>query len=193
MFEEYMQELLGYRKIPNVYGRMNENYNSSMCYDNQNMELLNSSSLNMNMNNSLMENNLMATNIEECYPEIYKLIYPMVRKICTQNAEPLTEDLLNRMTQEIYSNIEAENIVNLNINIENSIVGNSQKVENRELKKETKEENKENRNIPNRRNYLLNDLIKILLIRELTGRPGRRPNPPRPKPPRPYMNPRMPM
>ena len=108
MFEEYMQELLGYRKIPNVYGRMNENYNSLMCCDNQNMELLNSSSLNMNMNNSLMENNLVATNIEECYPEIYKLIYPMVRKICTQNTEPLTEDLLNIVKQSflVISNSE---------------------------------------------------------------------------------------
>ena len=45
----------------------------------------------------------------------------------------------------------------------------------------------ENRVAP--RNFMLNDLIRILLIRELLGRPGgMRPPFPQPRPPRPPMN-----
>lgn len=123
----------------------------------------------------------------EWYPEIYKVIYPMVRKACddNQNAE-ITEDLIENMTNVIYTNIEVGDV---------EVSGNQSQTLQQELK---------NGDVPNPRakmqqpretrqlrqnNPLLRDLIRILILREFFDR--RRPNRP-PFPGRPGSGPRPP-
>ena len=59
------------------------------------------------------------------YPEIYKIINPMVCKICEANSKPITRELIEQMTDEIYLNIESdttidENVVNVRVNLPQS-------------------------------------------------------------------------
>ena len=138
IYEEYMRSVLGYQPM-NTYDM---NYN--------NMEM----------------NTIQIQELENCYPEIYRIIYPMVQKACNQNTRPITRELIDNMTDEIYFAIEDKELI-----------------ENR-----NKDESLENRQI--RRNTNLNDLIRILILRELLGRPGfPGGRPPRPRPPRPPMRP----
>lgn len=172
-YDEYIRSILGY---PNY---QSDNYMNTY-------------------NNEYFENNIPQNSsndeIEECYPEIYKIVYPMVRKACTNNSEPMTPELIERMTDDIYSSIEADNIINIsnvNINLTNDIKNNENRNTNiprNNLRQDNKStsEYKENKNSEINRN--LRDLIKILLIRELLGgirNPGRPPMPPSRPPMRP--------
>ena len=146
IYEEYMRSVLGYQPM-NTY---------DMNYDN------------WGMSNMTAMNAMQMQELEDCYPEIYRIVYPMVQKACNQNTRPLTRSLVDSMTDEIYFAIEDKEMV-----------------ENR-----NKEEKSEDRQI--RRNTNLNDLIRILILRELLGRPGfPGGRPPRPGTPRPPMRPPM--
>lgn len=116
-YEEYMREVLGY----------NGNYNTcNMCNNGINSYIM-PNSMQTNTNTNLGSNvplneyhiNSIIPNIEKMYPEIYKTINPMVCKMCDENTEQITEDLISQMTDKIYntiiSNIEADNIININI------------------------------------------------------------------------------
>ncbi len=124
------------------------------------------------------------TNIQDItpfYPEIYKLVYPMVCK--TRNVhihQELTKELLEQMTDEIYKNIEPENIniTPVRTQLKNGDVRNPNSKDPEPVIKETRQSN-----------YLLRDLIRILLLREW-GRPQRPPyRPPMPPPPQRPQNP----
>ena len=109
----------------------------------------------------------------------------MITKRCSRVVEPLTKDLLEDMADEIYSAIEGDhNEINLNINIDNKVIaGEGKNVRNNPNREESiKEPIRETRgDYRYPRNNTLRDLIKILLIRELIGRPQRPGNiPPRP-------------
>ena len=149
-----------------------------------------------------------SSEIMDLYPDIYKIINPMVCKICKANSKPITRELVEQMTDEIYLNIEndttiEEDVVNVRVNLpptkpENS--SNNRQVRTRDLNnenssskkmKDNRQENVNNANKvddsqnriirPFRRNNTLRDLIKILILNQLLG--GRRPhipNPPRP-------------
>ena len=124
--------------------------------------------------------------LEKCYPDIYVLVYPMVQKACMNNTRQITRELIDDMTKEIYFSIE-DNEIGENRGKEQNI-NSKEDIENRTMQ------------IKNR---TLNDLIRILILRELLGRPGNmpgrpprprppRPRPPQPQPPRPPMRPLMP-
>ena len=137
--------------------------------------------------------------LDEYYPEIYKIVYPMVKKVCYQNNRGFNKEILDNMVEEVYRNVEViENEpIELNITLENDIRGESTKEE-EELKEKV-----ENRQV--RRNNNLNDIIRILILREILQnncpfgpncppRPPMPPRPPRPPmPPRPPVPPRPPM
>lgn len=143
IYEEYMRTVLGYQPM-NTY---------DMNYDQWVMP-------NMNATNTIQMQEL-----ENCYPDIYRIVYPMIQKACGQNTRPVTRELIESMTDEIYFAIEDKEMI-----------------ENRD------KEAAEDRQI--RRNTNLNDLIRILILRELLGRPGfPGGRPPRPRPPRPPMRP----
>lgn len=189
-YEDYMMSVLGYnnRNNANSYNENYEqNYYSMPTYNN---------------NYTRMEDN-----IEDLYPDIYRIINPMVCKICQNNTRPITNELVEQMTMEIYNNIQADNLNIVNVNIEtresnNSKTTSQKQVESREtkdLKSQDKQENRDAQESRQRRpnNPLLRDLIRILILNQLLGGgffPGRPPvRPPFPGPGGPGMPPRPPM
>lgn len=130
-----------------MYGM--RNFNGMMMggmYDNQMMNY------NYNCNNSGMMNNSM----ENMYPEIYRVIQPMVIKACdslrytNMGNTFITVNILDDLTDNIYRSIENE---------ERSSEENS----------DSQRSGENDDNTRQRRN-LLRDLIRILLIRELLRR-----------------------
>ncbi|MGN1271494.1 MAG: hypothetical protein ACI4UX_06035 [Clostridia bacterium] len=124
--------------------------------------------------------------LTEFYPEIYKIIYPMVCKVCNMNSNrEITKDLLEQMTDDIYRNVEPEeqqSVQRAEIQLKNGDVINPNAKEPEQPLRETRQNN-----------FLLRDLIRILILREL-GRFNRPPMRP-PFPPsggRPPMGPGMP-
>lgn len=122
------------------------------------------------------------TELEACYPEIYKVVYPMINKACSSNTRPVTSELIEELTNEIYTSIEIDNDIHVNINLTNEVGGTTgnKNVTNSVRAEKVKENRGEDRQF---RNKGLQDLIRILLIRELLGRPGNRPPMPPHRPP----------
>lgn len=163
-YQEYIRSILGYPNIQrNNY--MESNYQPTTYTNNQSNEEL-----------------------ENCYPEIYKVVYPMVLKACDTNTKPVTSSLIEELTNEIYLSIETDTEINVTINLNNDVGHKTQNnrtttatASNTVKVAETQKENRgEDRQFRNRG---LQDLIRILLIRELLGRPGHRPPMPPPRPP----------
>lgn len=171
-YEDYIRSILGY-----------PNYGNNTCREN--------SYQTMPVNYG---NNQQNEDLEACYPEIYKVIYPMVNKACMDNTKPVTSDLIDELTNEIYLSIESDNEINVTINLTNEVGGSSNtnrttSTANSAKIQKTKENRGEDRQFRNRG---LQDLIRILLIRELLGRPGRPGNRPPMPPHRPPMRPPFP-
>lgn len=178
-YDEYIRSILGYGPSNNSIDTMYTNeYQPYLSYDRNYM---------MNVNNQNSE-------LEDCYPEIYKVIYPMIQKACARNTRPVTRTLVDDLTNEIYMSIEGNSDVQININLQNDISSNradktnqnnSDVTSNRSDQIQSK--NSEDR-APRPINRSLRDIIRILLIRELLGRPGF----PGHRPPRPPMRPPFP-
>lgn len=172
-YDEYIRSILGYPSHgPQEYQDYQEYRNPTF-----------NTNINISGNNVELENS---------YPEIYKIVYPMVAKKCdNMRGEAITKDDIQNMTDEIYYALETKNETRVNINLTNDVsTKNITRAESRrpDVKiSETKGDNSEKRQI----NSGLRDLIQILLIRELLNR--RRPpfRPPMPNPPGP--GPRPPM
>ena len=47
-------------------------------------------------------------NLEDLYPEIYSIVYPMVQKVCTLNTMPICENLIENLTNDVYINFEEQ-------------------------------------------------------------------------------------
>jgi len=158
-YDEYIRSILGYPMQSNSMYNTNINTNTNTGYD-----------------MSYIQNN----ELEKCYPEIYKIIYPMVRTACSGNVEPINEQTIENMTDDIYSAIESNTSIDVTINLTNDVqrVNTIQQNRAADVKIKESSEKRENRQI----NRGLRDLIKILILRELIGRPGNRPptRPPRP-------------
>ena len=70
--------------------------------------------------------------ILDLYPEIYKIVNPMVCKICETNTKPITEELVEQMTDEIYLNLEGnidsvDSTVNVRVTVPNEKNNSSKK------------------------------------------------------------------
>ena len=144
-YEDYMRMVLGYPM---------ENTNSTYRNDN-------------NWYSAQNNVNSLISNPEELYPEIYRIIYPMVCKTCNMNSNrEITKDLLEQMTDEIYRNVEPEDQQigqRAEVQLKNGDVINPNAKEPEQQTRETRQNN-----------FLLRDLIRILLLREW-GRPNRPP------------------
>ena len=98
-YEDYIRSILGYpNQMDNTYS-INTRENVYM----QSMSDVNSDE------------------IEQFYPEIYKIVYPMVCKVCNNNTRPITKDLIESMTNDIYFSIESDNEIGLNITLGNDV------------------------------------------------------------------------
>lgn len=178
-YDEYIRSILGY---PSHGPQEYQEYQDYQDYQEYRNPTFNTN-INISGNNVELENS---------YPEIYKIVYPMVAKKCdNMRGETITKDDIQNMTDEIYYALETKNETRVNINLTNDVsTKNITRTESRrpDVKiSETKGDNSEKRQI----NSGLRDLIQILLIRELLNR--RRPpfRPPMPNPPGP--GPRPPM
>lgn len=187
-YDDYMRSVLGYNN-QNDYTYCS-NWNCGINYNNSN-----------------------CPNYEKMYPNIYKLINPVVCRTCDNNTQPVTDFLIEQMTDSIYDNvinqIEVQNVINLNIetrNVDSEVSNKKESKEDSYRYKDSKNQSvnsmksKEVEDVKGEtrssrqmgRNSLLRDLIRILiinrLIRPLTPpyRPGNYPPPP-PPPPRPGM------
>ena len=150
-----------------------------------------------------------------CYPEIYKMLMPMVTKACENLYEPVTENDITRIALDIYFQFESDdrendrkeeteennrsipktesirtessprnNVRRFDRNLEKSITSKpTQKEE--PPKEENREEERVNTFSRRPRNRLLFDLIRILILNQILGRPNFPGRPPRPRPPRP--------
>ena len=86
-YDDYIRSILGYPPARNY----EDNYQD---YRNQNM--------NYNMTSYM--------DLESCYPEIYKIVYPMVCKKCDSVRMPVTNDDIQNMTDEIYFALKEKNL-----------------------------------------------------------------------------------
>lgn len=144
--------------------------------------------------------------LEEYYPEIYKIINPIVCEVCDKCNVPITRDIIENMIDEVYQKIEINNEIAIKINIENRNI--EKEIENRTnvqksninrnnvisepIRKVSEVENRQRRP----QNPLLRDLIRILILNRLLGGnfqgrpPYQRPpvRPPFPGGPRPPQN-----
>lgn len=183
-YEDYMRTVLGYNNT-------NDNTYGCNC-------------------NSYLNRDTSASNIEQMYPEIYKIINPMVCRMCDNNTQPISEYMIEQMTDDIYDNVvnrvEIQNVINLNIGTTRDadvvdVVLDREESSNRNCNTNTN--NQQNRSVtnkssnitvnqkineqdetretrspqPRRRNSLLRDLIRILILNRLI-RPGRPNRPP---------------
>lgn len=182
-YEDYMRQVLGYPiNDPNIYE----------TYDYRNSE--NTYCTNQN------QGNLTDEQIMGWYPDIYNKIYPIICRVCETNTQPINQECIERMTDEVYDEVESnDTIVNVTIQTKNETTVNRQKenrttdirrdrvprreeirserVEKKENSPQEESQNRESR----QRNPLLRDLIKILILRQLLN--GNRP--PHQMPPRP--------
>lgn len=137
-YEEYMRNVLGY--IPsNREMEYTDGNDANMYYD---------------MPTSYVTNSNGLSNVESLYPEIYKIVYPMVKKACNNYGREISEENVERITMEIFTNVE----VDMNQEVRET-------TENKKVEAKSDSKLAENRN----RNFLLKDLIRILVLRELIG------------------------
>ena len=212
LYEDYMRSVLGYQLMNDYTDTYNyNNYDNYSSYDviptmahmqNQGMQMMNNMMPMQNQNMQSMStrpmtamNNIQIQELEKCYPEIYQIVYPMVQKACAENRGEITRELVDRLTDEIYSAVEDKTLVQERGEAEVAKIDSKATT----VKTEKIEKNKDDRYCQNcdsrQRNTGLNDIIRILLLRELLGRPGfsgfRPPRPPPPRPPHPPMRPPM--
>ena len=90
-YDEYIRSILGYPSTGmgrNMYGM-----ESTMTSMGNNMP---------NMMSNAMPSTMSNSELEACYPEIYKVVYQMVSTACRNNTSPITKELVDNMTNEIY-------------------------------------------------------------------------------------------
>lgn len=145
-YEEYMQNVLGYNIRPQNTYQMPENiYEMQRGSSYENMDL------------------------ESLYPDIYRMLQPMVQKVCMRATGVINEEMISSMTDEVYNAMTEETREAKDVKKSSNEVrtGNSQNVRRVEE--------------PRQNNFLLRDLIRILIIKELLRRrpgiPPMRPGP----------------
>ena len=136
-YDEYMRSLIGY---PNMRASM-----PPSMFSYSNMETY-------------------SDDLERMYPEVYRVVYPMVCFACDNIRTPVTEEMIDMMTDDIYDRVEADGRINIDISVE---------VRNDQANNGEMQESRQRR--PRRRNRFLRDLIRILLLRELLRRRQRFP------------------
>ena len=184
LYEDYMRSVLGYQGMNSYPNTYNMNYDNYERYDSYVVPTMSSIASNQTMT---AMSNIQMQELENCYPDIYRIIYPMVQRACTQNTRQITREVIETMTDEIYFAIDDNEITQSRGNESKDI----KESKNVTVSNKKIEESENRQRVVN--NPALRDLITILLLRELIGRPGFPGRPPiGPRPPRPPMRPRPP-
>lgn len=178
-YEEYMRQVLGYPiNDPNIYEIADYRSSENTYNTNQN------------------QTNLTDDEIKQWYPDIYNKIYPIICRVCESNTQPINQECIERMTDEVYNEVESNDTI-VNVTIQTRKENNStepkklrttdirrermarreevrtERTERKESSLQVREES-QNRDL-RQRNPLLRDLIKILILRQLLSesRPNR--------------------
>ena len=150
-----------------------------MCYQNDYMRDFfyynQSPNQNINMNYGYMPNNNMMrnNNIDNLYPNIYRILRPVVRKVVLgSNYQYLTEEVISNMVDTVYNIVEGDrNSRTTEINQESvdtrrqssSIASNTNQTQTSTQSRSINSNNTEYNN-------LLKDLIRILVLQEVLNR-----------------------
>ena len=198
-YEDYMRNVLGNRYVPEYMNNQNVGMNYPYNYyiptysiPIRNEEVGNMSAIrdnnvpNMNsIRNDMQEvsnNNIAVKNtnsnesmseinrIQKMYPDIYKMLMPMVSKTVEQNmTKQVNEELLEEMTKAVYESIEDD----MNVRrVSTTPVQNDNKLKNIQTNSQIQTMQVNNRKPAN---PTLRDLIKILIINELLNNCRTRP------------------
>ena len=175
-YEDYMRSVLGYN---NINSNMPNMYNQDYYMSNNRMPCQ------MSTYQNDCSGNTMGESVEDLYPDIYKIVNPLVCKVCQNNTKPITNDLIEQMISQVYNSIKADDINIVNINIETGDVVNRETNNRAQENKDSKlsKEKIESRSSDETRNQrqnnpLLRDLIRILLLNRLFGNQRPMPRPP---------------
>ena len=143
-YEDYMRSVLGYHN--------NMNWNCpNMCMNNQ----------------TPYQGMFQSTDdLERMYPDTYRIVHPMVVSACNMASMPVSEEMLDRMTDDIYDRASQDSRISIDINIDLESRDDS---DSRQISEQSRQRR------PRRRNRFFRDLIRILLLRELLGRRQRFP------------------
>lgn len=180
-YDDYMRSVLGYPNS-NGYRMDNMGMNTMGNMDMNNMHSMSNMGMNtMSMNNMNTMGNMCMNNmgmnmssdedIERLYPEVYRVVYPMVCSSCDRIQFPGTtvnDEMVTRMTDDIYDQVEADGRINIEVNVTTEVRESSN----------SSNSSVETRQRRRPRNRFLRDLIRILFLRELFRRrrfPGRFP------------------
>lgn len=126
---------------------------------------MNCPNMGMNMQTPYQDMNQACDDLERMYPDTYRIVYPMVVSACDMVTMPVTEEMVDRMTDDIYDRAASDNRISIDINIG---------LESREDSNDRQFSNQSMQRRP-RRNRFFRDLIRILLLRELLRRRRRFP------------------
>lgn len=135
--------------------------------------------------------------VDDLYPEIYRVVNPVVENVCNRNRNKhITEELVRTMTEEVYKNVEGNSALQVNVNIKPELKNGDVRNPNAKVSSSKTSETRQ-------KNFLLNDLIRILILKNLLRPrppvrppfPGPGPRPPYPgaRPPYPGTGPRTPV
>lgn len=125
-YEDYMRQVLGYSSNdPIIYEPYDYRNYGNTYYSDQ------------------YASNLSEEEMQQFYPEIYHLLNPMVCKICDSNTQPITRELIEIMTDEIYNAMEDNTtVVNVRVDAKKEEQRNrNQNTEIRRLENRTEKEN----------------------------------------------------
>lgn len=183
----YMEDLYFYNQMPSAT-YMNGLGNNMM--GNSNMQAIQVGGANSVPNNPIFANhgmfygNIPVQNLTNLYPSIYRILNPVVSKVVLNNNQPITDELLNNMTDTVFNIVEGQidlgddQVQGNNRSEAQTISTNSSNnnSNNNSSNRGTEPTRLNNQNIQtsnarhNRNDSLLRDLIKILLIKELLSK-----------------------
>jgi hypothetical protein len=191
-YENYMRSVLGYPITNDIstYNLYNNSSNQSFDYNDSSMYGSSNSYFPYRSNNVVYND---TSKYEELYPEIYKILKPMISKVCdTPSRNDFSSETLEIMANEIYTNIEQDiDVVNINVNTSSTKEAEYNKNENLSRNSNMKVTKSDTKNEETRQgccgNPMLKDLIKIMIIQQLLqgNKPPRPPRPPHPPMPGP--------
>ena len=167
--DSYMQDLYFYNQIPNN-AYMYDIGNSMTGIPNIQMMPTNPITNNMMYKApGFVPNNYSGANLNNLYPSIYRIINPVISRVVSNNNQPITEELLNNMTDTVFNIVEgqidfSDDQVQKVSQTENS---NSSNTNQSRSPESIKTINNQTQSKSNRNDYLLKDFIKTLIIKEL--------------------------
>lgn len=184
----YMEDLYYYNQIPNAT-YMNTLGNNMM--GNNNMQVMhqgvpvfpNSQSF---ASPGMFAGSMQVQNLNNLYPSIYRILTPVVSRVVLNNNQPITDELLNNMTDTVFNIVEGQ------IDLSDDQAQGNNRSDNQSINANSSSNNSNNNNSNrtaesarlnnqniqtsnarhNRNDSLLRDLIKILIIKELLSRNG---------------------